>query len=171
MPNYCSFSLKAVGKKENLEKLQEYLKQDYDYNDKKNYPTGKHFFRVFEVYTNESITAIDEDKDIHEMIVDGECAWSVFSCMFSGNATYYNDLKSRIPPEDFKGITIPMAAKELNLKIEIFSEEPGWGFMEHYLIDNDGQVLIDDCRDYEEQYDEETGETRAIGGIECVFTI
>ena len=49
-------------------------------------------------------------------------------------------------------ITIPLAAKELGLKVEIFSSEPGCCFAEHILVDENGETVIDECFDYEELY-------------------
>lgn len=73
----------------------------------------------------------------------------MYSCMFDGASTYQQKDTTG------KGTTITALAKELNLDIEIFSEEPGCGFMEHFLINNCGELEINDCIDYYEYYIEE----------------
>lgn len=194
MPNYCDFNMKIVGERKNIEEFISVLNSDYDYEpisprhiSGKNYPlvhqpaspiyyttnayklesiTGpRHMFRIFETYVNRS-----EDEP-NASYVSGYCAWSVYSCMFKGKYTYYNDFITEKHGKyiGFKGTTLPDESKNLNLKIEVYSEESGCAFMEHFLIDN-GEILIDDCVDvkYEEILDEEgneTGEWETIGGF------
>lgn len=137
MANNCGYALKAVGKKENLQKLAEIMQRDYNCTSE----DLPHLWRIFSA----EIDDITED----EIYIYGDCAWSVYSCMFDGNHTYQKDDKTG------KGTTITALAKELNLDIEIFSEEPGCGFMEHFLINNCGELEIDDCIGYYEYYIEE----------------
>lgn len=190
MPNYCNYEMKIKGKKENIEKMYSFLKADYCYHRRKpeseKTPTectaDKHFFRVFEceLLDNDAIKPPETfeeavklvSDDIYSIVVEGYCAWSVFSCMFEGPHTYYSDFVADMGKDNpnFKGITIPIASKELDLEIEIFSKEPGMGFMEHYVVDK-GLTIIEDCIDYSEEYDEETDEYTESGGIEWNYTI
>lgn len=168
MPNYCNYGMRIVGKKENVEELIKYMKADYDYTDSKNYCSEKHhLFRVFECDVNED--SINEEDGIYSCEAYGSCAWSIHSCMFDGEHTYY---KRNIEEYGYnsRAITIQQASKELNLEIEIFSEEGGCGFMEHYIIKN-GEILVNDCVEYSEEEDEETGEWTQIGGLEWDFAI
>lgn len=196
MPNYCDFNMKIVGERKNIEELIAVLNSHYDYEPVspdhirgKTYPlvhqpaspiyyttngyklesiTGpRHMFRVFEAY-------VDRDLDeANASYITGYCAWSVYSCMFKGDYTYYDRfIKENYNNKyiGFKGTTLPDESKNLNLKIEVYSEESGCAFMEHFLIDN-GEILIEDCVDieYEEVLDEkgrETGEWKLIGGFE-----
>lgn len=63
---------------------------------------------------------------------------------------YYRDIKTRYPKE-FRGTTLDKESKRLNLMIEVYSEECGEAFQEHYLFDN-GDTIIDECVDYNEYY-------------------
>ena len=194
MPNYCDFDMKIVGERKNIEELIAVLNSDYNYEPISphhisggNYPlvhqpaspiyyttngyklesiTGpRHMFRVFEVYANRRL------DEANASYISGYCAWSVYSCMFGTSHTYYDDFiteKYGNKYIGFMGTTLPDESRRLNLKIEVYSEEPGCGFMEHYLIDN-GEILIEDCVDYEEVLDEEgleAGEIKIIGGFE-----
>lgn len=166
MPNYCNYGMKIKGKKENVNKLIDYIKADYDYNKEEPYCSEeKHFFRMFECEVYEK-TIIEDDKE-YSCEAYGYCAWSIYSCMFKGDSTYYNGFKDR---EKFFATDIVTESKLLDLEIEIFSEESGVGFMEHYLIDK-GKLLINDCIDYIETYDEETDEYETEGGLEWNFSI
>lgn len=161
MPNYCSYEMKVNGKKESQEKLLEIMKADYDYNTME-FSADKHLFRIFEA----SLCEFSEDDDF---FISGYCAWSVYSCMMEGEHSYYNSLKERFPNE-FRGTTLVELSKELDLEIEVFSEEPGCGFMEHYIIKN-GELIVNKCHEYEEVYDEKTEEYTSIGGIDWDYTI
>lgn len=173
MANYCSYEMKIKGKKENVDKLIEYLQSDYYYENKElvKCDADRHFCRVFECHIADDYK--EEGYQGYE-IVYGSCAWSVFSCMMSGDHTYYNDL---IKYKNNKVTCMTKATKELDLEVEIFSEEPGCCFMEHFLIDK-GKILIEDCVDWEEQYDEdgdpiydEYGNRIQKGGLEWNYTI
>lgn len=174
MPNYCSYGMVIKGRKEDREKLVDYLKADYsyDYNhDTKSYTfkectEEKHFCRVFEVWPTE--------EDDERTYVSGDCAWSVKSCMFAGAFTYYNDLKDAV---NSKCTNMVEATKELDLVVEIYSEEPGCCFMEHYIVDK-GIIEVEECVEWNELYDEEgdpiydeRGEHMSEGGLDWDFTI
>jgi hypothetical protein len=94
---------------------------------------------VFDAYVDEDITTGDERK----ASISGSCAWSVQSCMFEGPYTY----QTQNP--DGKGTTIPIESARLQLTIEIFSEECGMCFMEHFVV-VDGCIIINECVDYNE---------------------
>lgn len=195
MSNYCDFNMKIVGERKNIEELISILDADYSYeplsphdrSDLKQplvrqgpspiyYTTSgyklvkltgpRHMFRVFEAYVDRSV---DEPNASY---ISGYCAWSVYSCMFKGDYTYYNDFLKDYGNRyiGFMGTTLPDESRRLNLKVEVYSEESGCAFMEHFLIDN-GEILIEDCIDieYEDILDEngeETGEWKTIGGFE-----
>ena len=69
--------------------------------------------------------------------------------MFNDHSTsYYASLKSRYP-EDFRGTTLPIESERLHLNIEVFSEECGMCFQEHYVIIN-GDIIVSECVEWEE---------------------
>lgn len=150
MPNYCYYQMKVVGAKEKVDEFIKVMDSHYDYGANE-FEFDRHMGgRVFEVNVDE----FEEiDNNVYAAIISGDCAWSVVCCMFSGTLTYYNDLKSRFP-ETCRSTTVPIESKNLDLDIEIFSEECGMGFQEHYLV-RKGVVEIEDCVDYYEYYVEE----------------
>lgn len=76
------------------------------------------------------------------MKVFGDCAWSVYCCMCEGSYTYYTDSHESDP----KLTCLREATEELQLEVEIKSEEPGMGFWEHFHYKN-GECLCNDTGD------------------------
>ena len=68
-----------------------------------------------------------------------------------------------INKEELTFVTIWEACKSLNLDVEIYSEEIGIGFEEHYLF-KDGELITSDCVDFSVEIDDETGETETVSG-------
>ncbi len=160
MPNYCSYSMKVTGEPVNVREFIEVIQRN-------DHTSGRHFYRVFEAYVDNEST-IDDDK---YAIINGECAWSVHSCMMEGPNTYsyeeiteyknkkgvvsnlkkLDDLVTKINCiyEEAKleeGLLVSSLLREsrlLNLTIEVFSEEPGGCFEEHIVARN-GKILIDE---------------------------
>jgi hypothetical protein len=132
------------GRKENVEEFIKVIKANYDYGTME-FTHDRHLFRVFSADDN-GIEQVDDD--VYEVIINGDCAWSVHSCMFE--SYYYNDLKERFPNE-FRGTTLPIESERLNLDIEVYSEECGMCFQEHYIILN-GNVAVYDSVDWCEYY-------------------
>ena len=175
MPNYCNYEMKIKGRKENVDKFASYVKADYSYdeiinenNDKeavyKELTADKHFYRILEACIIDE--EIFENGD-SEVIISGYCAWSILSCMTDDFGSYYKKNEELV---NHKGTHLVEATKELDVVVEIFSEEPGMGFMEHYLVDR-GNMVVGECVDYEEEYDEETDECIYHGGIEWEYAI
>lgn len=147
MPNYCNYSMRAVGTKENIEEFIKVMNAGYDYRTME-FDYDRHMFRVFEAVSDE----IDEyDDDIFAVTINGYCAWSVRSCMFDDG--YYGRIKERYP-DDFRGTTLLLESKKLGLNIEVYSEESGMCFQEHYMI-IDGELVRDECVDWSEYWVEE----------------
>ena len=133
MANDCSFEIKAVSKKkEALEQLIQYLQNEYD--------QGPHPWRVFDAEGEDEIT---KEKELYTVKIRGYCAWSVYSCMFEGTSTY----QSEYGAEDKNGKTISEMCRKLKVAVEIFSDEPGIGFQEHYIINKDGEICDDETGD------------------------
>lgn len=149
MPNYCYYSMCVKGKKESVEEFEKVISADYDYGTMQ-FSHDRHMFRVFEADT-EGIEKLG--KGVYQQVFNGSCAWSVHSCMFAGAHSYYESLKERYPHE-FRGTTLLIESERLNLDIEVFAEETGMCFQEHYLIRN-GELHIDECVDYYEYWVEE----------------
>ena len=146
MPNYCYYSMCVKGKKENVEEFIKVMQADYDYGTKK-FSYDRHLFRVFEANCSEFYK---EENDVYKVFINGECAWSVMSCMFEDNFSYYKRFKEDYP-NDFRGTTLTIESERLNLDIEVYSEECGMCFQEHYLI-RQGKLEIEECVDWCECY-------------------
>ena len=138
MPNICDYSMKVIGREEDVNEFIEIMQNDYDCTP--NEP--RHFWRVFEAYE-------DYRDDLWNGMVSvqlsGDCAWSVHTCMTEGG--YQRDHMS----DGTNGTTLRAESERLNLVIEVFSEECGMGFMEHYLYAF-GKEIFDICVDYHEYY-------------------
>lgn len=149
MPNYCNYEMKIRGSKNAIQRVVDCLKADYNYTIGK--PEHKHFFRVFQAEVSDFVKV--DDKDTYEVFIWGDCAWSVYSCMCKGEHTYYNSLKESYP-DIFMGTTLEEQSKDCI--IEVFSEEEGMEFSEHYLFEN-GKCLIDACAKTEQAGYTKTG--------------
>lgn len=125
MANYCYFTMKVTGKKENVKELIEMMKWEGRFKEN----------GLGRIYWVDEYDNYEEDGLFISKIT-GDCAWSVICSMMedSGNK-----------------ITLETESKRLNLVIEVFSEESGCCFQEHYLIVN-GEVVINDSVDYESHF-------------------
>lgn len=139
MANDCCFSMLVAGEKENVNEFITML--DY---------THPHlcFARIFDIYESRRKVLKDGRTAVQ---LDGACAWSVYSCMMEGGGTYYNDHLNDPYDGSARLTSLIKQGERLQLDIEIFSEEPGMGFTEHYRIIN-GQVIEYTCDDYSEYY-------------------
>lgn len=147
MANDCFYSMKVQGKPENVEDFLQMIQVNYAYDDNgncynpsdNNKPVERHLWRVFEAYLNDDCT----EDGIRTITVDGNCAWSVYCCMCEGEYTYQTQ------NQGLKGTTLQKESERLQLTIEVFSEECGMCFMEHYVFVN-GECKVDDCVDWYE---------------------
>ena len=134
MPNYCNYEMKIKGSKDAIKRVVDCLKADYDYTEGR--PSHKHFFRVFQA---EDCGMVDNGDGTFTQYIWGDCAWSVYSCMCDGEHTYYSSLKEA-HPDIFMGTTLLEQSEDC--EIEVFSEEEGMEFSEHYIYKN-GECLCD----------------------------
>lgn len=141
MPNWCDFQMRLKGSKENIEKAYLQIVAEYCYGDglERN---EKHLFRT---HSNSGLEFFENGIGY----IHGECAWSVWSCMFEGPSTYYSNYCEQY--ENFNGTTIDRISREFDLDIEICSVEEGMGFIENYFISK-GQILNSECIDFPCQF-------------------
>ena len=153
MPNYCDYFMKVKGKPENVDEFVEVIQASYSFDDQDNCicDAGRHFWRVFEAYIEDE-EIVDGIKSVY---IGGYCAWSVHSCMMSGESTYQNDYPNGL------GTTLDIESKRLELEIEVFSGEPGMGFMEHFVIIK-GEIKMNACIEYHEYDTEEYKTVKAM---------
>ena len=138
MANECFYELRAKGKKEYLDVLLKWIQCD-------DYQNEFHFYRTD--IGGFCINSYHEDDESDDWILDctGDCAWSIQSSF----RTPSNFESKVVSIEDF--------CKHSKVDIEMWSEECGMCFAEHFGCDGDG-VYLDECHDYEEDWDDESGE-------------
>lgn len=145
MPNYCNYSMYVRGDKEDLEDFLKTMQSNYDY-DKKEFDHTKHMGgRVFEA---EPVFEIEKELgyygNMYNMTIDGYCAWSVYCCMLEGPQTYYDDIK-KLHGDEARTTSLIKESNHLK-SIEVFGDEPGMMFQEHYFI-QDNQLVADQCKE------------------------
>ena len=137
MANICSFSMMVRGKHEDIEAFYNAMQQ------KGNIFMGRG-----------GDAEINYDDDDGAAFIDGWCKWSVYSSMVA-NAV---DMKSHpemwywgngIDSAKLEFITLFEACKKWNLDMEVYSEEPGCCFQEHYVVVN-GELIDSEVVEYNE---------------------
>ena len=137
MANICSFSMMVRGEHENIEKFYNAMSQNGN------------------IYMGRGAEAEIKYNDENCAQIDGWCKWSVQSAMID------NAISMRTEPniwafstrekEELEFITLLEATERWNLVMEVYSEEPGCEFQEHYVFDN-GTILCDECVEYHEYW-------------------
>lgn len=145
MANICSFQMRVRGNKSDIEQFYNAMIQN-----------GA-------IYMGRGAEAeIDWDDDDVAMI-DGWCKWSVSSAMVR-NAV---DMRTNpsgwywgngVSSEGLEFITLWEACKKWNIVMEVYSEEGGCGFQEHYICDK-GDLICEECVEWSE-YDLEDYDTK-----------
>lgn len=141
MANCCYYDLRAYGKTETVDKAMEFIKShspEYEVHDEK----------------------LSEDGKTRDVYAHGWCKWSATSAW---------NLDKYAPFDELFGEDIDVLLKEIlderkalpslleikdDISIELYTEEDGMGFAEHYIIVN-GEIKLDDTRHYEEIYDDD----------------
>ena len=168
MPNYCDFDMRIRGNRKSVATFATWLKADYHYSgdvpeiyveiEGEKIPVEHHIgWRVFECYYDlEPFKDLKDDRDV-TLYISGYCAWSVYSCMLTGPFSYCSDNHDECIKKYGKdySLTLPQACKKLSLEAEVFSNEPGMCFAEHYHITPDGELVTDEETQYLEFYIEE----------------
>ena len=135
MANICDFSMYVKGNKEDIKRFYNALVQEDN------------------LYMGRGAEAeIQYDEDT--AFINGWCKWSVHSALVD------NAISMRTNPEmwawgkdtdvsQLEFITLFEACREWNLDMEVYSEEPGCAFQEHYICLK-GDVVCDECVEYNE---------------------
>lgn len=144
MANICSFLMCVKGDHENIESFYNALIQKGT------------------IWMGRGAEADISYEDDNKAFINGWCKWSVYSALIDNaismrtepNLWYHED-----GSESLEFITLEEACAKWHLEMEVYSEEYGVGFQEHYLIEND-EVLINDCVEANEYdlYEYETKE-------------
>lgn len=143
MANDCSYEMKIYSRnKESLDKLMEILK----------YAKGSKYYlsRIFDAdWLSEEPHLVKNTQkgEYYEADVYGNCAWSVFSCMMEGEGTYFNDDPEGVMDNGAIRTSLPHICKELKIVAEIYSMEYALGFQEHYVINDQGEVITNEGKE------------------------
>lgn len=138
MANVCSFSMKVVGEKTNVDQFVSALEQK-----------GKFYMG------RGGLITFKDDFD-GGSILEGEVKWSLASSLIedaismrnqkeTGKGMWMND--GFIDNHEF--ITLPEASELFGIDVEVYSTEPGLEFAEHILVKK-GVTIIDDSVPYQE---------------------
>ena len=138
MANICSFVMKVRGDKNDIEKFCKAIQQEG------NIWIGR----------GANIDIDFEDDDL--ACLTGDCKWSIQSALID------NAISMRTNPDrwhfgsgrdanEFEFITLYEACERWSIVMEVYSEECGCQFQEHFICDK-GTVLCDDCVEWEEYW-------------------
>lgn len=155
MANLCSFLMKVRGNKEDIIQFHKALNQE-----------GK----IWMGRGAETDLTFEEDG---AAFMSGTCKWSVISALIDNAISMRTEPERWYHPpgeEEHEYITLFEACKKWNLIMEVYSEECGFEFQEHFICDK-GEVLCDECVHWEEYdiYDYETRE-EAEEDLDVKFT-
>lgn len=130
-----------TGKRDNVEALIQIMQNDYDCTPDE----PLHLWRVFSVEETMRMS-YDDTEDIITVTLSGDCAWSVATCMLEGGYQAQHNSDGRC-----NGTTLEKETKRLGLVVEIYSEECGCEFMEHYIIAS-GEIITNECVEWLEYF-------------------
>lgn len=139
MANICGFSMFVRGDVENIRSFYNAMIQNG------NTYMGRG--------ADAEIVIDDEDKSAH---IDGWCKWSVQSAMVD-NAISMRENPSmwywgeEIDATKLEFVTLFEACKKWNVDMEVYSEESGCCFQEHYVCTN-GDIVCEECVKWNEYY-------------------
>ena len=145
--NICVFWLKAVGNKDSISKLKEWMSADYNYWQTPDGQThvecsaDRHFFRLGDVHI--------EEEDENSAVICGNCAYAVKYCMFENSPLSYYSARGDMFSAIRKSIDMVEATRALGLTVEIYSSESETCFSEHIVVKN-GEIVTDQFTDYHE---------------------
>ena len=162
MANICGFSMKVIGTEENIEKFIDMIKQK-----------GTVWMGRGAVVDFTDIEELENGK--YSCLIDGDTKWSVKASLVGDAIRMRTELGKWYFGDDVDTtkltfITLYEACEQLQLDMEVYSEEPGCGFQEHYVF-VDGQLVTEETTGYTEEYNEETDEWESSGGFEWDFEI
>lgn len=133
----CDFSMCVNGKRSDIEKFYNAMSQKGN------------------VYMGRGADAeIRYEDEENKAFIDGWCKWSIQSALIDNAISmrkepdkwYWGD---SVDTSKIEFVTLFEACKKWNIDMEVYSEECGCCFQEHFVVVN-GDVIVDECVDYEE---------------------
>ena len=158
MANICDFNMVVKGKKENIEQFLDMMEQK-----------GTVWMGRGAMVNRIDIEEVENGKYRYQ--IDGDTKWSVKSSMILNAVSMRENpdmwfFGEGVDKTKLSFVTLFEACEQLELAMEVYSEELGDGFHEHYLFD-EGQLMISEIVEYTEEYNEETEEYESSGGFDC----
>lgn len=147
MANICSFDMRVKGIHENIEKFYNAMTNKGD---------------LWMGRGAEAEIYYENEEGVELAYIIGNCSWSVGSALIDNAISMRNTSHlwefDDIDISTLEFLTLDEASEKWDLAIEVYSEELGIGFQEHYLIKS-GSFWESECVDYAE-YDLDGFETR-----------
>ena len=139
MANICSFSMCVKGERKNIEAFYNAMIQNGN------------------IYMGRGGDAsIEYEDEENRAFIDGWCKWSVQSAMIDNAISMRTEpniwsFGDGVDATKIEFITLFEACKKWNLDMEVYSEESGCCFQEHYICSN-GNVICDECVEWNEYW-------------------
>ena len=158
MANICSFSMFVRGEVENIISFYNAMQQNGN------------------IYMGRGADAeINLDEEDKRDNIDGWCKWSIQSALIDNAESMRNNPKmwwwgDDVDPSKLEFITLWEACKKWNIDMEVYSEESGCEFQEHYMCVN-GDIVCEECVEWNEYFlDEYTTKEDAEADLGIVIT-
>ena len=139
MPNWCEYTMKAVSKsQEALDRLINIM----------NYYDNEYFiYRCATVYEGDKY----QEDGYFVTLLHGDVAWSCGS--------WFDTIERKDETMESVGhyITLDLLCQRLGIAVEVFGEESGMGFQEHYLCNPKGDVLWNECTAWHQTWFDDDG--------------
>ena len=130
MPNWCEYTMKAVSKsKDALDRLISILQ----YEDEEYY-----------IYRCASVSVSNEfqEDDYFVVMLYGDVAWSC--------SAWFDRVERLDKTIESGGHYVPLdtLCERLKIAVEVFGEESGMEFQEHFICNSKGDVTCDECTEW-----------------------
>ena len=138
MANMCSFDMRVRGERANIEKFYNAMMQKGT------------------IYMGRGADVQIEFEDDDYAAITGWCKWSVVSAMVDNAESMRSHPEQwwwgdNVDPKNIEFITLWEACKKWSLDMEVYSEECGCCFQEHYVF-VDGDLIGEECVEWHEYW-------------------
>lgn len=161
MANNCYYRMKAVADNEDaLKRFVEIMK----YNDDE--------FFIYRCFNADAEGEIQKENELFSLIITGDVAWSCVK-WFDGVEDF--DCKAQNLDGTLRNnshyITLDLLCNKLGIGLEVWSQESGCEFEEHYIVNRKGEIVINEEEVWSQDWwDEENNcereEPIEIGGFD-----
>ena len=137
MANLCSFSMCVRGTHNDIESFYKAMLQEGS------------------TYMGRGASAeIQYEDEENRAFIDGWCKWSIQSALIDNAESMRSNPTSwywgeNVDPSKIEFVTLWEACKKWNLDMEVYSEECGCCFQEHYVCVH-GDIVCDECVEWNE---------------------